>query len=199
MLLVWCVGVASSVSSEDRRTPVRSQVCFLRPSRCQVPSRSTCWRSLICCGILLKTRTYNPIGTPLVSWHPLLFICRPVSCGVYIDVNSTATRHRLVLSQLDLLRYWKATSAYKYDVHLFLKHLDEKQRHRTLLLSVRSSVSLLRNTVQVVCCDFGVPCDCGQRSLASGQFEEASYASCLQRAAHRHWTARAPLICCGFD
>ena len=93
---------------------------------------------------------------PLVSWHPLLFICRPVSCGVYVDVNSTATRHRRVLSQLDLLRYWKGTSAYKNDVHFLLKHLDEKQRHRTLLHSVRSSVSLLRNIVQVefqnVCC-----------------------------------------------
>ena len=100
--------------------------------------------------------TFSSACMPLVSWHPLLFICRPVSCGVYIDVNSTATRHRQVLSQLDLLRYWKATSAYKNDAHLFLKHLDEKQRHRTLLHSVRSSVSLLRNTVQVefqnVCC-----------------------------------------------
>ena len=28
-----------------------------------------------------------------------------------------------------------------------------------------------------VCCDFGVPCDCGQGSTASGHFEEASYAA----------------------
>ena len=90
--------------------------------------------------------TFSSACMPLVSWHPLLFICRPVSCGVYIDVNSTATRHRQVLSQLDLLRYWKAMSAYKNEVHLFLKHLDEKQPHRTLLHLVRSSVSLLRST-----------------------------------------------------
>ena len=50
-----------------------------------------------------------------------------------------------VLAQLDLLRYWKGTSACKNDVDLLLKHLDEKQRHRTFLHSVRSSRSFPTN------------------------------------------------------
>ena len=44
-------------------------------------------------------------------------------------------------------------------------------RNCTFLHPVQRSLSLLRNIVQVefeyVCCDFGVPCDCGQRSTAS--------------------------------
>ena len=46
-----------------------------------------------------------------------------VSDGPYLILCSFTNQ---VLAQLDLLRYWKGTTAYKNDVYLLPKHLDEK-------------------------------------------------------------------------
>ena len=81
-----------------------------------------------------------------------------------------------------------------------------KWRNCTFLHSMQRSLSSLRNTVQVeflyVCCGFGVPCDCCQRFTASGQCEEASYASCAGTPSYysappteRCWSVRLLFTC----
>ena len=59
--------------------------------------------------------------------------------------NSRSLLKDQVLAQVDVLRKWKETTAYKYVAHVLSKQLGEKVRDYTFLHLARLSRSALRN------------------------------------------------------